>query len=260
MRLARFETTDSEGPRFGAVVDAEVVEFEPGVSVGALLSSTERPEPTGPRRPLESVTLLAPVVPRCVFGVGLNYRAHIEESNKETPAVPEIFTKGPNTISATGAPIARRAAARLDYEGELAIVIGAGGKVGGYAVANDVSARDWQWGDGQWWRAKGSDGFGPLGPWVTTVDEAPEPAMMRLRTRVNDEPRQDTSVGDLLFDVAEIVDWIAAAVTLEPGDVILSGTPSGVGAAMDPQVWLEPGDVVRVEIDGLGAIENEVVA
>lgn len=260
MRFARFETASSEQPLVGALEGGELVEYQAGVSVNELLSTADRPQPTGARHPLGSVTLLAPVMPRCVFGVGLNYRAHIEESKKEAPAVPEIFNKGANTVSPTKAPIARRGATQLDYEGELAVVIGVGGAVAGYAVGNDVSVREWQWGDGQWWRAKGSDGFCPLGPWVTTVDEAPEPAAMRLRTWVNGEPRQDTSVGDLLFDVEEIVDWISSAVTLEPGDVILSGTPSGVGAAMEPQVWLEPGDVIRVEISELGAIENEVVA
>jgi 2-keto-4-pentenoate hydratase/2-oxohepta-3-ene-1,7-dioic acid hydratase in catechol pathway len=260
MRLTRFETVDSERPLVGALVDSEVVEFEQRLSVNDLLALTELPEPGGAWYPLDAVTLLAPVVPRCVFGVGLNYRAHIEESGKEAPVEPEIFCKGPNTVAATRAPISRRGSDQLDYEGELAVVIGAGGRVAGYAVGNDVSARDWQWGDGQWWRAKGSDGFCPLGPWITTVDEALAPDAMRLRTWVNGDPRQDTSVGDLLFDVDEIVEWILAAVALRPGDVVLTGTPSGVGAAMDPQVWLRPGDVVRVEIDGLGAIENEVVA
>lgn len=260
MRLIRFETTDSEGPQVGSVVDDEVVEFAPGTSVNELLAGGGPPDATGTRRPLESVTLLAPVVPRCVYGVGLNYKAHIEESKKEPPAEPEIFNKGANTVRPTGAPIPRRGARELDYEGELAVVIGAGGKVGGYAVGNDVSVREWQWADGQWWRAKGSDGFCPLGPWITTVDEAPDPATMRLRTWVNGEPRQDTGVGDLLFGIDEILAWISAAVALAPGDVILTGTPSGVGAAMDPQVWLVPGDVVRVEIDALGTIENEVVA
>jgi 2-keto-4-pentenoate hydratase/2-oxohepta-3-ene-1,7-dioic acid hydratase in catechol pathway len=260
MRLARFETVSSDGPKVGAIVGPEVAEFEPGLSATELLSAADRPQPRGARHALESVTLLAPVEPRCVFGVGLNYRTHIEESGKETPAEPEIFRKGANTVAATRAPIARRGTDQLDYEGELAVVIGAGGGIAGYAIGNDVSARDWQWGDGQWWRAKGSDGFCPLGPWITTVDEALAPDAMRLRTWVNGKPRQDAGVGDLLFDVEEIVEWISAAVALAPGDVILTGTPSGVGAAMDPQVWLQPGDVVRVEIDGLGAIENEIVA
>jgi 2-keto-4-pentenoate hydratase/2-oxohepta-3-ene-1,7-dioic acid hydratase in catechol pathway len=147
---------------------------------------------------------------------------------------------------------------RLDYEGELAVVIGAEGSVAGYAVADDVTGRDLQSREPQWTRAKGADGFCPWGPWITTDDELGDPHALGVRTWVNGELRQDSSTSDLIFDVPAIVQFISEAITLEPGDLILTGTPSGVGAYMDPPRFLASGDVVRVEIDRLGAIEHAI--
>ena len=147
---------------------------------------------------------------------------------------------------------------RLDYEGELAVVMGAGGRVAGYAVADDVTARDLQRREPQWTRAKGADGFCPYGPWITTADEVPDPHALRLRTWVNGDLRQDSSTSDLIFTVPELVDFISETCTLEPGDLILTGTPSGVGFAMDPPAFLAGGDVVRIEIEGLGSIEHPI--
>jgi len=147
---------------------------------------------------------------------------------------------------------------RLDYEGELAIVIGASGSIGGYCVADDVSARDLQGREPQWTRAKGADTFCPFGPWVTTADELSNPDDLRLRTWVNGELRQDSPTSDLIFGCRELVDFIAQTCTLNAGDLILTGTPSGVGMGLDPPRFLESGDVVRIEIEGLGAIEHPV--
>ncbi len=156
----------------------------------------------------------------------------------------------------------------LDYEGELAVVIGRRARdvaeadalahVFGYAVMNDVSARDRQREEPQWTRAKGGDGFGPFGPWVTTADEVPDPQDLTVRTWVNGDLRQDASTAEMVFSVSALVAWCSASFTLEPGDVITTGTPAGVGVARTPQAFLVPGDVVRVEIDGLGALENTV--
>jgi 2-keto-4-pentenoate hydratase/2-oxohepta-3-ene-1,7-dioic acid hydratase in catechol pathway len=148
---------------------------------------------------------------------------------------------------------------RLDYEAELVVVIGARATVGGFAVADDISARDLQRREPQWTRAKGADGFCPFGPWVTTADEIADPEDLALRTWVNGELRQDASTSDLVFSIPELIAFITEAITLEPGDLILTGTPSGVGMALDPPRFLEPGDVVRIEIEGLGRIEHGIV-
>ena len=137
-------------------------------------------------------------------------------------------------------------------------MIGADGEIGGYCVADDVTARDLQGREPQWTRAKGADTFCPFGPWVTTADEVPDPGDLRLRTWVNDELRQDSSTSDLIFGCQELVDFIAQTCTLRPGDLILTGTPSGVGMAIDPPQFLQSGDVVRIEIESLGAIEHAV--
>ncbi len=147
---------------------------------------------------------------------------------------------------------------RLDYEGELAVVMGAGGRVAGYAVADDVSARDLQGREPQWTRAKGADGFCPYGPWITTAEEIPDPHALRLRTWVNGSLRQDSNTSNLIFGVPELVAFISETCTLFPGDLILTGTPSGVGLGQDPPVFLSAGDVVRIEIEGLGVIEHGV--
>jgi 2-keto-4-pentenoate hydratase/2-oxohepta-3-ene-1,7-dioic acid hydratase in catechol pathway len=147
---------------------------------------------------------------------------------------------------------------RLDYEGELVIVMGTGGAIAGYAVADDVSARDLQRREPQWTRAKGADGFCPWGPWITTCDAVPDPQNLRITTHVNGELRQDSSTSDLVFGPQELVDFISETCTLEPGDLILTGTPSGVGMSMDPRRFLAPGDVVRIEIESLGAIEHVI--
>src|SRR5690242_2713107 len=167
--------------------------------------------------------------------------------------------KLPSSVVPGSGPVVRpEVVRRLDYEVELALVMGAGNAIAGYAVADDVSARDLQRREPQWTRAKGADTFCPLGPWVTTADEIADPEALRLRTWVNGELRQDSSTSDLVFGPRALVDFIAETITLEPGDLILTGTPSGVGMSMDPPRFLESGDVVRMEIEGLGVIEHAV--
>jgi acylpyruvate hydrolase len=209
---------------------------------------------------LGEVEVLAPVpAPRAIYGIGLNYAAHAAETGAEPPPQPIVFTKVPGSVAPPAGPIrCPEVVRRLDYEGELAIVIGAGGAIGGYCVADDVSGRDLQGREPQWTRAKGADTFCPFGPWVTTVDEVPDPEDLRLRTWVNGELRQDSRTSDLIFGCQELVDFIAQTCTLVPGDLILTGTPSGVGIGFDPPRFLQSGDVVRIEIERLGAIEHAV--
>ncbi len=260
MRLATFLPPGSADARAGEVRDDRVVAFAGGATVLDRLASGDRTPASGEAWPLADVTLLAPVPqPRAIFGIGLNYAAHAAEQGAELPERPIVFMKLPASSVAPDGPVRRPAVVkRLDYEGELAIVIGAGGEIAGYAVADDVSARDLQRREPQWTRAKGADTFCPWGPWITTAEEVPDPEDLRLRTWVNDELRQDSRTSDLIFGCRAVVDFIAETCTLAPGDLILTGTPSGVGMSMDPRRFLEPGDVVRIEIERLGAIEHPV--
>jgi 2-keto-4-pentenoate hydratase/2-oxohepta-3-ene-1,7-dioic acid hydratase in catechol pathway len=261
MKLCTFVPPGGSVPVAGEVRGEEVVAFADGSSVLDRLRSGDRAPAGGERHPLAHVTLLAPHVPRAIFGIGLNYRAHAAEQGREPPEFPIVFQKLPTSAAPPGGPVrVPPVVRRLDYEGELAVVMGAGGEVAGYAVADDVSARDLQRREPQWTRAKGADTFCPFGPWITTADEVPDPEALGLRTWVNGELRQDASTSDLVFSIPELVAFIAEAITLEPGDLILTGTPSGVGMALDPPVFLGPGDVVRIEIDGLGVIEHGIVA
>ena len=258
MRLATFVPPEGGDPRAGEVRGDDVISFE-GTVLDRLRTGDRAPA-RGEAYPLADVTLLAPVPrPRATFGIGLNYRAHAEEQGGALPERPIVFMKLPTSSAPPSGPIVcPPAVRRLDYEGELAVVMGRGGEVAGYAVADDVSARDLQKREPQWTRAKGADTFCPWGPWITTADEAGDPEDLALRTWVNGELRQDARTSDLIFGVAEIVAFLAETITLEPGDLILTGTPSGVGAWQDPPRFLESGDVVRIEIERLGSIEHPV--
>jgi len=260
MRLATFLPPGSDDARAGEVRDDHVVAFADGATVLDRLASGDRTPAAGEAWPLADATLLAPIPqPRAIFGIGLNYAAHAAETGRELPEAPMVFMKLPSSSAPPGGPVRCPAVVRrLDYEGELAIVIGAGGEIAGYAIADDVSARDLQRRESQWTRAKGADGFCPWGPWVTTADEVPDPEDLALRTWVNGELRQDSRTSDLIFGCRALVDFIAETCTLAPGDLILTGTPSGVGASMDPRRFLASGDVVRIEIERLGAIEHAV--
>ena len=248
----------------------------------------------GPRPPclgLDEVRLAAPIPdPGKVVCVGQNYAAHVREQNAPMPDRPMLFAKFANAVVGDGDPVIRHADTHaLDLEAELAVVVGtrmrhaapadALAHVAGYTVANDVSARDLQGskpalaegehGDGQWLRAKGSDTFCPLGPAVVTPAEVGDPGDLALRSwRVpavgrdagRPVPMQDARTDDMIFDVAHLLSFISHAITLEPGDVVLTGTPSGVGVFRDPPVFLEPGDVVVVEVEGVGRLTNPIVA
>jgi 2-keto-4-pentenoate hydratase/2-oxohepta-3-ene-1,7-dioic acid hydratase in catechol pathway len=222
------------------------------------------------RRALANVRLAPPVRPRTFFAIGLNYADHVAESGLETPEHMAVFVKASTCVTGPYDPIERPAVSDfLDYEGELGFVIGrrcrhvgaddAAGVIAGYLVVDDVSVRDWQVQTPQWSLAKSFDTHGPIGPWIVTGDELEDPHALGIRTYVNGELRQRSNTDQLIFDCFRQVEILSQACTLEPGDVIATGTPSGIAAAMEGRPWLKPGDRVRVEIDAIGAIENEVV-
>ena len=259
MKLATFLPAGASEPVAGEVRGDEVVAFAHGTVLDRLASADRTPA-DGPAHPLSAVTLLAPVPqPRAIFGIGLNYAAHAAETGAQLPEAPMVFLKLPSSSVPGSGPVRCPAVVkRLDYEVELAVVMGAENEIAGYAVADDVSARDLQKREPRWVRAKGFDTSCPWGPWITTADEVPEPENLRIASQVNGETRQDSSTADLVFGPRALVDFIAETCTLAPGDLILTGTPQGVGQAMDPPQFLQPGDVVRCEIEGLGAIEHAV--
>jgi 2-keto-4-pentenoate hydratase/2-oxohepta-3-ene-1,7-dioic acid hydratase in catechol pathway len=208
--------------------------------------------------------------PGKIVCVGLNYRDHAEEQGVALPTAPLLFAKWPNTLIGPGEPIViPPAVTKCDYEAELGVVIGARVSrvskenafeaVRGYVCANDVSARDLQFGDGQWTRGKSVDTFCPVGPLVPAAD-VPDPHALRIRAIVSGEVLQDSTTANLIFGVDDIVSYASQTVTFEPGDLILTGTPAGVGIFREPQRLLQPGDEVTIEIEGLGSLTNPVVA
>jgi len=222
--------------------------------------------------PADVRKILAPVAPAMIWGIGLNYRRYAEESKAVVPEHPLVFAKGPNAVQHPGDPIVLPTTLRseqVDYEGELAVVIGRTARnvpraraldyVLGYTCANDVSSRDWQVRcAGQWCRSKTFDTFAPLGPCLVTADELPHPNRLRLRTELNGEVVQDANTDDMIVDVPALIAFLSASTTLLPGTVILTGTPSGTGLSRTPPRWLRPGDIVTVEIEGIGRLTNPV--
>ncbi|MGA9875141.1 MAG: fumarylacetoacetate hydrolase family protein [Solirubrobacteraceae bacterium] len=224
------------------------------------------------RHALASVCLLAPATPRKYLAIGLNYKDHIAESGLQAPEVPFFFNKQVTCIVGPDAYIHMpRVSSLLDYEAELAVVIGtrcrhvpvenAHEAIAGYTIANDVSVRDWQLRTPTMTIGKSFDTHGPLGPWIVTADELGDPHDLGIRAYVNDELRQDSNTGEMIFNCFEQVAHLSEAFTLEPGDVIATGTPAGIGAVRQPfpEGLLKVGDVVRVEIDGIGDLRNTVV-
>jgi 2-keto-4-pentenoate hydratase/2-oxohepta-3-ene-1,7-dioic acid hydratase in catechol pathway len=208
--------------------------------------------------------------PQKIVCVGLNYRDHAEEQGTELPQAPLLFAKWPNTLIGPGEPIViPPITGQVDYEAELGVVIGervrcaaaenALEAVAGYVCLNDVSARDLQFSDGQWVRGKSLDTFCPVGPELVPAADVPDPQALAIRALVNGEALQDSSTSNMIFSVAEIIAHVSQAITLERGDLIATGTPAGVGAFREPQIWLQDGDEVTIEIERVGALTNPVV-
>ncbi len=279
MKLARYDA--GAGVRIGLVLDDTMIDLAAGdgdAMINLIAEWDTRKEAiagaagSAEGRPLSSVRLLAPVArPGKIFAIGLNYADHIAESKAETPQHQVWFTKAGTSINGPFDPILiAKSGPFVDYEVELVAVIGKRGRnitkedaaahVFGYCVGNDVTERFWQHRTPQWSLGKSFDTHAPIGPWITTADEAGDPHAMGLRCFVNGEKRQDSNTKHLVFNVWEQIEHLSQAMTLEPGDLIFTGTPGGIGAAMDPRQFLKPGDVVRCEIDRLGAIEATMAA
>ncbi|MFI0485426.1 fumarylacetoacetate hydrolase family protein [Actinomadura sp. 9N215] len=275
MKLGRITTPD--GPEF-AVRTRDDEGWTTLRSLGVHASTTSEaiaawPRITGrPPAPGENGRETTPVVaPSKILAIGLNYADHVAETGKTATDPPTVFAKFPSSLNGPYDDILLDPAltSELDYEVELAVVIGATARrltpdtaltcVFGYAVGNDVSARDRQVRPGQLSVSKSLDTFCPIGPWITTADEIPDPQRLGIRSSVNGEPRQDSTTAAMLFPVADLLVRLSATMTLRPGDVLLTGTPAGVGWAADPPGFLRPGDIVTCEIDGLGHIANRVV-
>jgi 2-keto-4-pentenoate hydratase/2-oxohepta-3-ene-1,7-dioic acid hydratase in catechol pathway len=263
MKIIRHLDT-SEGPQYARRhADGSATRLE-GDLFGELRDTGE---------PVTVTKLLAPIAPAAVLCVGLNYGQHAAESGAKIPQYPVLFMKMPSTVQHPGAPILlprHLASSEVDFECELAVVISKPCKnvsrdaaldyVLGYTCANDVSARDWQirMGGGQWCRGKTFDTFCPLGPWIVTPDEIPNPNDLRIRTLLNGQIMQDWRTSDMIFDVPALIEFFSGSTLLAPGTVILTGTPPGVGFARKPPVYLQPGDSVTVDIERIGELTNPV--
>jgi len=280
MRLATFRDAGGK-PQAGVVRDGEVV----GLAAAGL---PDMPSVLGaeeaqarieayllapPREsvfPLAQVRLMAPVPrPGKLLCIGLNYRDHAEETRMQIPGVPTVFVKLPTAVIGPEEPIVLpKASTRPDYEAEFAFVIGRGGRhipreawrehVFGYTILNDVSARDVQMATTQWTMGKGFDTFAPMGPYLVTADEIPDPHALDIRLKLNGAVMQSSNTRNLIFGVPELVEFLSSVCTLEPGDVVSTGTPGGVGFARKPPVYLKPDDRVEIEVEGLGVLGNPV--
>ncbi|MFE7560468.1 fumarylacetoacetate hydrolase family protein [Kitasatospora sp. NPDC057500] len=298
MRLLTYHAPGTDRPRLGALLDGDRVADLSGLAeaagadlpgdllgliragdralatAGALVAGAAEDPAALPG--LARLTLAAPLRPGKIIGVGLNYVEHVAESHRtldtdrELPDRPVLFSKPSTAVTGPGGPIPHNAdlTEQLDWECELAVVIGAPAfrvaeadawrHVFGYSIVNDISARD-QRRSGQWFFSKGQDGYAPFGPVVVTADEIPDPQRLDLSLRVNGELRQSSNTRHMLFGIARLIADISSGVTLEPGDVIATGSPSGVGAGMVPPQFLQPGDVVEATIEGIGTLANPVI-
>lgn len=279
MKLLRYD--DGGQVRIGVLADNAIVPIDAYPTMLALIAAGDEGlasaraavEAGEGKLALAGVRLLAPVEqPGKYLAIGMNYRKHAEESAKIGVATPKQqlwFNKQTTCLSGPYDPIDPGVTEKLDYEVELGVVIGKTAKgvseadarshVFGYFVANDVSARDWQFHTPTFTMGKSFDTHGPIGPWIVTADEIPDPHALRLRCLVNGQVRQDSDTSQLIHNIWQQIAYLSTAFTLQPGDLIATGTPEGVGIAMEPPVFLQSGDVVRCEIDGIGAIENKVL-
>lgn len=254
---------------FGILEDDDTVAVVAG-DLHAFLADPRPPAADDERRRLADLEPTAPVTrPGKIICIGLNYRDHAAETGKPVPTEPIMFAKFANSLVGDGATVSVPAIVEdLDWEAELAVVIGRGGRdipreqaldhVAGYACANDLSARVLQRSGGQWTRGKAIDGFLPMGPWLVTRDEVPDPQALSIRCVLNGDTVQDSSTSQMVFGVADLIAEISRTMTLEPGDVICTGTPPGVGMAMDPPRFLREGDEVAVTIEGLGTLTTTI--
>ena len=284
MRLISYQS--ATGPRVAGIRDGAVVDLNRAdANVPSCVKQLLAQGPQGLRRaeaalaagqavPLDSVKPLAPIPrPEKIICVGLNYADHAREGGFELPTEPVLFTKFPSAANAHGQPIVvPRLSREIDYEAELVVVIGVGGRyipkeealthVAAYCCGNDVSARDWQLRKpgGQWLLGKSFDTFAPFGPALVTADEVRDPGNLPIQSRLNGQVMQSSNTSHFIFPVADLIAYVSGVCTLVPGDLIFTGTPSGIGYARDPQVFLKPGDVIEVEIEGIGVLRNPVVA
>jgi 2-keto-4-pentenoate hydratase/2-oxohepta-3-ene-1,7-dioic acid hydratase in catechol pathway len=287
MRLASFSlaaATTPGAPHPGVIVGEEIVDLsDPSLGLppdmadllalgpDALSKAAAASHGRAERHHLDAVRLHAPVPrPPNILAIGMNYRAHVAEMGREPPEYQYWFNKQRTSIAGPGDPIVLpTVSSMVDYEGELAMVIGrrcqhvparrAMEVVAGFTVINDVSARDWQWRTPTFTMGKSFDSHAPCGPWMVTTDELGDPGRLAIRTWVNDELRQDSTTADLIFDCAAMIEYLTTAFPLEPGTIIATGTPAGVGAGSDPPRFLADGDVVRISIEGVGELHNPVV-
>ena len=291
MRLVQFQANNGEA-KLGAVVGERVLDLaeaarragKDSTQFGSMLSLlrsgasavdlarklADDPVAEAASFRVSDVRLLPPISrPGKIVAIGLNYRDHCVEQGIEPPTIPLIFAKFPTSITGPYGPIVLPADdMQVDYEAELGVVIGRNATrvkasdaldcVAGYLVLNDVSARKWQFSDKQWVRGKSCDTFCPIGPWLTTRDEVPDPHALHISTRVNGQVLQDSNTHHLIFQIPELIEFITASITLEPGDIIATGTPVGVGCFRNPPIYLKSGDVVEIEIERLGKIRNSV--
>ena len=296
MRFVTFSTADQPNPRIGIVIDEDVKDLKAALSGvvdipdrlidfiaagpdlhGQVKAAQDALAAAPSVGRLDDVTLHAPLRPGKVIGVGLNYVEHVEESSrsldtdKDLPTRPVLFSKPGTAVVGPGAPIRHNGALtqQLDWECELAVVIGkpalgvsesdALDYIFGYSIINDISARD-QRRSGQWFFSKGQDSYAPFGPMIVTTDEITDPHDLQLKLTVNGDQRQNGNSRHMLFKIPTLIADISSGVTLEPGDVIATGSPQGVGAAMDPPTFLQPGDVVECTIERIGTLRNPVKA
>jgi len=277
MKLLQFRTKTDSGPRLGvvkgeAIVDVTSVapDMRSLIARGADgLRAIEQANATAAYG-LDAIEFLPAVTPGKIICIGRNYYDHAVEGGSEPPASPLIFTKLPNALTAHEAPVTLHAISQqIDFEAELAVVIGRQARrvseaealdhVYGYSCLNDISARDLQFSDGQWIRGKSLDGFAPLGPWIVTRDEIANPQALAIEGRLNGQVMQRSNTGQMIFPVAYLIHYISQGITLEPGDVIATGTPEGVGVFRNPPVLLQPGDQFEVELEGIGVLRNPFV-
>jgi len=268
MRLVTFQAEVGSTPQAGVISGTQVIGL--GKDMLSLIAVGTVPAITGPAYDLAAIHLLAPIPrPPKFICVGMNYRDHAREAGVDIPSIPTIFSKFSNVVIGPGAPIVLpKNSMRPDYEAEFAFVIGPGGRhipaahamdhVFGYTIVNDVSARDHQTTTSQWLISKSFDTFAPMGPWIVTRDEIADPHALDLTLEIGGQVLQHSNTRELVFGVPALIEYISSVVTLEPGDIVATGTPAGVGFARKPPRYLRPGDEVVIRIQGIGELRNPV--